>query len=302
MKSLDINTTDFLKAILPFGIVITHYIPLYGYDTLLLGESIVAMFFFMSGYGLSMSKKKITKYLVIQRVSRLLVPFALSIILFQLASLVCGNMMLSKLPMSKNITDGIGLILPNSWFVYAIVLFYAIFHILFYTLKGKRLKYITLFFAMMIYIKLMAKFVVGEHWHITALAFCSGAVYKEVAKRVNGMQNMIFFFLGAIVIILMNFVSSNFYLRILFFALMPIVVSSVLSNVGLKINKTIAWLRTISYPIYLVHGIVIFLYCHFHLEGIMSLFWGLLLVGGATIPIAYFVSSLEKEVQFKCFV
>ena len=80
MKPLDINTTDFLKAILPFGIVITHYIPLYGYDTLLLGESIVAMFFFMSGYGLSMSKKKITKYLVIQRVSRLLVPFALSII------------------------------------------------------------------------------------------------------------------------------------------------------------------------------------------------------------------------------
>ena len=153
MKPLDINTTDFLKAILPFGIVITHYIPLYGYDTLLLGESIVAMFFFMSGYGLSMSKKKITKYLVIQRVSRLLVPFALSIILFQLASLVCGN----------------------------------------------------------------------------------------------------------------------------------------------------AWLRTISYPIYLVHGIVIFLYCHFHLEGIMSLFWGLLLVGGATIPIAYLVSLLEKEVQFKCF-
>lgn len=46
MKPLDINTTDFLKAILPFGIVITHYIPLYGYDTLLLGESIVAMFFF----------------------------------------------------------------------------------------------------------------------------------------------------------------------------------------------------------------------------------------------------------------
>ena len=154
---------------------------------------------------------------------------------------------------------------------------------------------------MMIYIKLMAKFVVGEHWHVTALAFCSGAVYKEVAKRVNGMQNMIFFFLGAIVIILMNFVFSNFYLRILFFALMPIVVSSVLSNVGLKINKTIAWLRTISYPIYLVHGIVIFLYCHFHLEGIMSLFWGLLLVGGATIPIAYLVSLLEKEVQFKCF-
>lgn len=45
MTPLDINTTDFLKAILPFGIVITHYIPLYGYDTLLLGESIVALFF-----------------------------------------------------------------------------------------------------------------------------------------------------------------------------------------------------------------------------------------------------------------
>lgn len=28
MKPLDINTTDFLKAILPFGIVITHYIPI----------------------------------------------------------------------------------------------------------------------------------------------------------------------------------------------------------------------------------------------------------------------------------
>ena len=280
MKILDRNTTDFLKAILPFGIVITHYIPLYGYDTLLLGESIVALFFFMSGYGLSMSKKKITKILVIQRMSRLLIPFALSTILFQLVSLICGNMMLSLLPMSKNITDGIGMILPNSWFVYTIVLFYAIFHIIFYAVRGEKLKYIALFFAIMIYIKLMAKFVVGEHWHITALAFYSGAVYKEIVKKVNGMRNIIFFFLLAIVAILMNFVFNNFYLRIFFFALMPVMISFVLSNVELKAYKSVVWLRTISYPIYLVHGIVIFLYCHFNMEGVMSLPLGLLLVGG----------------------
>ena len=143
----------------------------------------------------------------------------------------------------------------------------------------------------------MAKFVVGEHWHITALAFYSGAVYKEIVKKINGKRNITFFFLLVIVAILMNFVFSNFYLHILFFALMPIVISSALTKIELKAYKSVVWLRTISYPIYLVHGIVIFLYCHFNLEGTMPLAWGLLLVGGVTIPVAYLISLLEKKLN-----
>ena len=105
--------------------------------------------------------------------------FFISIFLFQSITFLA----ILKIPYCDNFTDAIGLILPNSWVVYSIVLFYSIFHITSYFMKKNAMKYITLFFSMMLYIKIMAKYILGEYWHITSLAFFSGTFINLLIRN-----------------------------------------------------------------------------------------------------------------------
>ncbi len=299
MKLIERHTSNLLKAILPFGIIATHYLPLYGYDTLYLGEIIVALFFFMSGYGLSVSKKKVTMHLFVQRISKLIIPFTISILLFQFVTLAFGKIAILKVPYCKNFTDAIGMILPNFWFVYSIVIFYTIFHIINHIIKKDGLKYTTLFLLMMLYIKLMSKYVPGEHWHITSLAFFSGTLYKEIQdKRVKQDWQMIYFLI-MLVATLTSFLIKGFYSRLLFFALIPFAICSILSYCHFNTNKIISFFYNISYPMYLLHGITIYIV---NLMGdILSLYTGFILIIAITIPMAYMVYNLDNKIRAKYF-
>lgn len=259
MRPIEKSTSDFLKAILPFGIIATHYLPLYGYNTLYLGEIIVAIFFFLSGYGLSMSKKKVTIYLFMQRITKLLIPFAISILIFQSVTFVLGDLAILRITSCDNFTDAIGMILPNSWFVYSIVLFYTFFHITSHFVKSKVIKFIVLFLVMMLYIKLMAKYVPGEHWHITSFAFFSGTLYKEIqTERIKPQQTIVYLFL-MFTTILISFQLNFFYSRLIFYAMTPLFICSMVSFCNFSRNKIILFFH-IHYPMYLLHGITIYIY------------------------------------------
>ena len=53
---------------------------------------------------------------------------------------------------------------------------------------------------------------------------------------------------------------------------------------------------------YLVHGIIIYQYCQFHLENALSLSIGFTLIIGLTIPMAYMVYNLDNRIRAKYFV
>lgn len=80
-----------LKALLPFGVIIHHFykihnVPFITDDTQSLGSYIVAIFFFISGYGLSYKRATKKDFLgmkqLLMQINRLLVPLFLVAILY----------------------------------------------------------------------------------------------------------------------------------------------------------------------------------------------------------------------------
>lgn len=222
------------------------------------GAPVVSVFFFLSGYGLTISlMKKGTDYLkgfLKRSLTKLAIPFLLaSAVWIPIACLFLEGdlkqILLGFLTFNPP--------LPYSWFVYALILLYIFFYIA--SRSTDRLLIssgiqVATTFAMIVIFRLLD---FGVYWYISLLAFNAGNIYAVYHKRANSvLVKKPLLSLMTVLGILM--VMDLFQIRTGLLAVIPfgIVVSILVLGGGAKF-KFLNFLGTISYEIYLTHGIAI---------------------------------------------
>jgi peptidoglycan/LPS O-acetylase OafA/YrhL len=253
-----------LKAILAIFIVMGHFY--YFSDSLIfvlfhkLAATAVAMFFFISGFGLIKSwKKKGSSYLTgffKQRITRILIP---AIILFLIHLMLCGNggMTFSGI-LRRLIVQGLAYP-PEYWFIFVILFDYLLFWFAFKFLPASiRLPF--LFFGSLVFIILTVWAGYDRCWWICSFSFPGGAVYAMYEADINSFCGKnIFVFLSSLVIIFLTaigiFLTGNQFVWTLFYLVVPFGIA--LTVAALKPDKVLfpllGLLGVISYEIYLSH-------------------------------------------------
>lgn len=256
--------TIVLKAFLPLVIVLHHLAfktDILQFSWLMrIGPSIVSLFFFMSGYGLFYSLRYKPNYLndfATKRLSSLLIPYIISIIIYQGLSFFIDK----KLPINDLFIflDGdTNCILPASWYVIVIFILYCLFWVCFIT-KNIISKQIILFFISGLILIFLFKIInFPAYWYISIGAFFIGTLYSMSEwlhkKHVSIIYTMIYF-----TVIIICYMINSLITRMVLYALIPLLIIKILNITkvnSLYKSNIIFFLSKISYEIYLSHVII----------------------------------------------
>src|SRR5574344_393931 len=170
-KAFEKDTVTILKAFLSIGIVFKHVaertsIPVFSTLFCQWGPIIVAVFLFISGYGLHYSySHKGDAYFdqyFSRRIGGISRPFIISIVIYQIGLLCFGNFSWSKLVIDLFKGDT-NTLLPFSWYIFLIIYFYLIFYFIFRKEKTfkRQFIYVCLFTSLYIGIVLFVGF---KYW------------------------------------------------------------------------------------------------------------------------------------------
>lgn len=306
----------YLKGIMSLFIVLCHFsvfaglkMPMGG-RLVATGLPIVAVFFFLSGYGLKASlDKKGISYLhdsFSKRMKKLLVPF----IIVNIINAIVYSLLGIEFPSMQELIGEFIYMSPFlmfSWFVYALFFLYVLFYISYRFVDNK---YISLF--------LLTLFVIGFIvyaynnnvfilWRSTVLSFPLGILFASY-------ENTIKTFLQNNRIICLCFYSVLLVLNMAIFALLRVfdhpeypdtylgffvvnyipfilVICSYFININAKLRIILALLGGISYEIYLVHGVVLLDYWFCEL----NIYVQILYLYSVVLISAYLINVLDKR-------
>lgn len=271
MKQTDIDSTfskevtNGLKGLLALVIMGSHlfYVidfPLFWFCNKV-GTTAVSLFLFISGYGLTLSLLKSPQsYLqgfFRKRFWKVLKPMLIATILYQLL------LYLDSGSFSANILSDLAFKghtpLPNAWFIFALLYCYISFYIAFSLKVNRPGSIIIILIATVLFILYTLHFHFERAWWVTLPSFVTAvgfACYRNhlypIIMRWWVMLLMIF---GVVAIVL----SEVELLLLLSYCFIPLVVVALLGYIRLPWGKlrSVQFLGSISYEIYLLHGIFI---------------------------------------------
>lgn len=249
-------------AIMLCHIRITNFAPLNVFNYL--GNPIVGIFFFLSGYGMLTRIKKcgIDNYMngfILKRCVPLFVEYIFVwIFYFVCMFLVSGNFNFLK-----------EIITPHSWFIIMIEVLYIVFYIG-YKLFKDNLKGLIIFvtiFELALIIALSA-FGVDECWYLSLLCFSGGMIYSVVNLNKKRTLPLIFGFgVLAVVATGAEYVLSDKPKIIVLWALIYNVSVLALAIVALSVGRYVRFKNPVfelcgkmSLEIYLLHGVFQFVF------------------------------------------
>lgn len=268
LRPFDRETTIPLRGLLAIFIVASHSVTPWLYS---LGLPSVAIFFFLSGYGLCMSyKHKKGNYLkgfLSKRCSKLLPAFvALTLICVMSAILIDGQHLSALL---KQMSNG-QTILPNSWFIFAILYIYVAFYLS--ALLGKTLLRTGFLLICFILIYIFLTREVGHwghYWYTSILTVILGyyiALYEDSIDRLV-MRHTLAVYLTAVAMVFLSFygkiililhIPSPFEIWLGFWGIsLALACYLIIRTLGTIKWKPLVWLGGISMEIYLVHGMLL---------------------------------------------
>lgn len=272
------NQTDSIKGIFILVVFLSHangYIARsgYAYNTLgdnlftlffsLIGQLMVVMFLFYSGYGVMESiKKKGSEYVCKiprRRVLNTLLNFDVVVFLFLIADLLIGkNVTVTQFLLSLIAWFSIG---NSTWFIFVIILCYIstwIIASLFPTLIDKhRLGGIMM--VLLSVIAIVLAFYKPSWWYDTILAYPAGVVYSEYKEQIEHIvKKRYFLWLFSTTVLLMLLYMTPYGLRGfktnfvgIAFALW-IVLLTMKINIG---NRFLSWCGAQLFPMYIYQRI-----------------------------------------------
>lgn len=226
------------------------------------GYLAVSVFFFLSGYGLTESKKKNTYFLknfFSKRFSRVYLPF----FIINIATiLIYSNLFDSEYTIYKIIcyVVGIELIDPVMWFVISIMVFYMLFYISFFShkLAVKLLILLSLIYSIIC-------FFIGKdvYWYNTSLCFPIGVytslnfnkVFTTLMNR-NYLLTICFSIFVFSSLFLLDIFTPNLILSAILETISSVmfVIVSLLLLIKVELNsKVLAFFGVLSYEMYLLH-------------------------------------------------
>lgn len=257
-----------LKGISAILIVLHHLSQRVGINILTLpyieiGKYSVALFLFLSGFGVMSSYLNNKNYLsgfLKNRILTIYVPFVISNIIFIIIYLVKGqsfnNMDIIKYTLGIKLIDNV------MWFIYSIVIFYLIFYISF---KFTTIKRGIIIFLIGTFIYLILGIVLDLGTTITNIAFSfAGGIFVAAYKEnfIRFLNKKYVFKIIVIIAILgitriISIISSNIFIREFILNISTLSYAILLVSLSKRFKLTgniTALLSGISFEIYLLHN------------------------------------------------
>lgn len=266
---------------------------------LVMGTLAVSFFFFLSGYGLMISYiKKGEKYLsgfLRHRYARLLPPFLIAAIGYEIfKSTQEGHSTLSSF---TAIAHG-GTILPDSWFVLVIIVYYLFFYVVAKLLRSKVGIVVGLWVVSAIYIALIYSFGWDDYWYKTVCTFNLGTTYALIENKIKGFfaVHPISLTYTALVIALMIVGCLLLPVMLPICFLLPVFVVLAVYAMGVYRSRVLVFVGTISYEIYIMQCIwrhTMYVTAHIH--------WSIYLIATLvmTIATAWMINKLCNKFFYK---
>ncbi len=264
----------------------------------------VAVFFFLSGYGLMygyLHKPDYLKSFLSRRFTAVLIPFMTAVLIY-----IPIRLHLDLMPKTFLSTlSGKFLFVAYSWYVYAIAFFYISFYVIMKLFRKKVAVITVMFILLMIsYILLLKFFNYGLYWYIAYIPFFAGLLWAYQKERIDKFikNHYILSFALTVALCLGTFVmlmgtekkfgfnigteAHNIRnLSIVFFILMILAKF----NIG---NKFTSFVGKVSYEMYLMQGACIMLVNQiFKVKNGILLY---ILVIALTFPAAYAMNKLNS--------
>lgn len=258
-----------LKPFLAFGIVFHH---LHG-DAVYLheferwGPLVVGIFFFISGYGLTYSLNRRLDYLKGFFTNKVLVKLLLpSALAFALS--VCLLQQWDEFTIIERLKCPQGpWIFANDWFIYVLIYCYIAFMFA-GRVKKASLRLSILFVAPLLLVVFTAYMGYARNWWATPMAFSVGVFYchfePKIMQFIDGRKRYIITTACALFVFgLLMGLSAMFGGKIstvIVYSLLPLLLVVIMIRLkvkGLVQNKLIVFFSSISFELYLIHGIVI---------------------------------------------
>lgn len=223
-----------------------------------LGRYIVAMFFFMSGYGLLESFKKRKNYLdgfLKDRLIKIGIPFFYAVLLFQLFQLFSNNDFSFIGIFTPLISGSTRNLLPFSWYVFASLFTYFLFYAVFSNTKHSVLFSSTMVFFILVGYSFLCKVLgFGYWWYQSIFAFYIGIVFRENERKLNNDVYHVFVLILSVVGI--SIISGHDDITTL--AIFPVAIFLFFSVIKIPDFRIFEYLGKISYEVYLFQGVSIF--------------------------------------------
>lgn len=254
--------TTYLRGICALAIMLRHiritdFAPLNVFNYL--GNPIVGIFFFLSGYGMLTRIKQtgIDNYMN-RFILKRCVPLFVEYIFVWIFNFVCMFLVSGNFNFLKKI------ITPYSWFIIMIEVLYIVFYIG-YKLFKDNLKRLIIFVTIseLALIIALSVFGVGECWYLSLLCFSGGMIYSVVNLNKKKTLPLIFGF-GALAVVATGaeYVLSDKPKIIVLWALIYNVSVLSLAIVALSVGRYVRFKNPVfelcgkmSLEIYLLHGV-----------------------------------------------
>ena len=221
----------------------------------------VSVFFFYSGYGLMYSYTNKENYLngfVKKRISKILLPYIIIVLIYSIVKIIIDKMTITQILMT--FVNGYP-VADYSWFVIAIMILYAFFFIAFKICKNQNSAILLLSAFVIIYSCIASYLNFGS----PVIAFLLGIYWKKFDKRIlaNVSKNYSLYLIALSALFFITFASYHLIadseLYLIINALLFVSVVMVL-QMKIKINNVmLRFLGKISFEIYMIHGLYIYL-------------------------------------------
>lgn len=258
-KTFNLQRSKLLKAILPYGIIIGH-ISAYNiniFNVAIIGSFIVGVFFFISAYGLECKRQAETIKIrgLWSRLFKLLLPLVVPIILY--IDLLILRKCNAELIITENLRN-YQLILPFTWFIIILAIFYAFFYVI-SSIKKITNTWFFIILLISVCVFSVANFILfreSAYTNFSSLCFPAGVLYRQheikIKEFLSKKVNYIFCFVVLLTTGLFDHVHHLLPLTILIWSIIIIVLTTLFNVTS---NRILNFFSDISYEVYICQGI-----------------------------------------------
>ncbi len=274
-----------------------------------LGQLMVALFLFYSGYGIYEAiKRKGNSYIELllkNRFGKTFFDFGLAIILFLVVNACLGQFY----PVSRILLSFIGWssVGNSAWYMFAIFTLYILSYICFNILKnvrhGRFLAICLLSACSLGYVYIFS-IIKDNYWSSTYLCFVAGMWYsffKEYIDKVLKANILLYYIVTIFVIICYNYLFNIRYRRLLMFNLVAILFCLVFVFLSMKLSihsKFLSWMGEHLFWVYILQRIPMLVLQHFGFAAEHPYIY-LYICFGATILLAHYVNIFAGKLKKK---
>lgn len=267
-KTFNLQRSKLLKAILPYTIIVGHISAhnINVFNVAIIGSFIVGVFFFISAYGLECKRQ--TENIKIRglwsRLFKLLLPLVVPIILY--IDLLILRKCNAELIITENLRN-YQLILPFTWFIIILAIFYAFFYVI-SSIKKITNTWFFIILLISVCVFSVANFILfreSAYTNFSSLCFPAGVLYRQQETKIKEFLSKKYNFIICFVVLLTTGLFDHVHyllpLTILIWSIVIIILST-LFNVSN--NRVLNFFSDISYEVYICQGITyLFLPQHF---------------------------------------